>query len=82
MSKELLERKVIKLLLKKDFYEAYGKSIPRTIFPKELLSILDCLVDAQEKYGTELTIYEAWKLFESSHLLTEASRRFYKYFFY
>lgn len=62
-----MEKKLIKLLLNKEFYEANKHYLKREMFPDQILGIYDVLVKAHEKYTTPLSLQDIRLLYGEAH---------------
>lgn len=62
-----MEKKLIKLLLNREFYEANKHYLKREMFPDQILGIYDVLIKAHDKYTTPLTIRDIQLLYREAH---------------
>lgn len=53
-----MQRKLIKLLLVREFWESNKGKVVRTMFPDELATIFDTIINAHEKYGRTISFDE------------------------
>lgn len=58
-----MEKKLIQLLLLKEFWEQHKGRVIRTMFPEELASVYDTIVNAHEKYGRSISFDEMKALY-------------------
>lgn len=70
-----MEKKLIKLLLDREFYENNRHRVVRTMFPGELASLYDTIVEGHTRYERTLTLDEVRALHKTLHpTLTRAAR--------
>ena len=62
-----MEKDLLRLLLKYDFYKDNLTSIDRRIFPNELTELFDLIVESHEKFKKDLTIGELKALYAVNH---------------
>ena len=69
-----IELKILKLLLTRDFYNKYGNSVSKKIFPSEIKGLIKCINYLHEKKEEEqdLTTDELYHFYESSETITVA----------
>jgi len=62
-----VEQKILKKLLNKKFFQAYGSKLKRYMFPEEILDVYDAIVNTQTKFEHEVTLNEIKALFRAAN---------------
>lgn len=66
---------LFKCLLDHDFYEENKHRLTEELFPRELHSLYNTVIDAHTKYDRSLKLAEVWELYKSTHpTLTTAKK--------
>lgn len=72
----MMERRLIKLMLSRDFFQTNRKLLVREMFPDYLATIYDTICDAHEKYEQDLTMDELKALHRTNYpTMTRAQRK-------
>lgn len=69
-----MEEGILKLLVKKDFYQQYKYSLSEEFFSEELQDIFTTICKAHERFDGDFTLTEIFRLYEEQTVLTKASR--------
>lgn len=62
-----MEQKILKKLLNKKFFQAYGSKLKRYMFPEEILDVYDAIVNTQTKFEHDVTLNEIKALFRAAN---------------
>jgi len=72
---KMLDTSILKSLLKHDFYEKNKQNLNQKLFSDEIRSLFSVVETAHERYKTDLTAQELYKIWEVEHpVATKAER--------